>query len=116
MNVITKSVLVISSVVLAACSESEQTSNGTAPPQSVSAAEQVAQARALHAQSVELGFAWVATTKQLAAAEAALQNGDIDAAKTAATEAHALASASIAQAHTEAESWQNRMPFMESGH
>lgn len=110
---------------LMGCSEPEP-SAVTAPATRAAALEQattspanavdrIEQARDLHKTSVELGFAWVATGKHLQAAEKALEAGDEAAALAAAEQAVALARASITQAETEAEAWQGRLPFNQTG-
>ena len=122
-SILQKALLSTVIVVMGACSDEQQASQPAQP--AAAAAEQVtdaaaepqstealvAQARTLYDQSVSLGFSWVATGKQVDAAEAALAAGEEAAAQAAAEEAIALAQASIAQAEGEAAAWQNRMPF-----
>lgn len=103
-------VLLIVSLGLSACASTLASSNKPTIT-AATAAEQLTQARVAFERSVELGFAWVATGKQIRRAELALAAGDVQAASAAAAEALALANASITQAQTESTAWQTRGPF-----
>jgi len=82
------------------------------PDATTSAANQtLQQAQQLHAEASRAGFAWVATGQQIQAAADALDRNDMQAALAAATQALALATASVAQAEREANAWQTRAPF-----
>jgi multidrug resistance efflux pump len=64
-------------------------------------------AEAAEKQADQLRNKWTATEAQLAAAKKAATAGDFDAAIQAATEAEALAKASIVQASSEKERWKD---------
>jgi multidrug resistance efflux pump len=64
-------------------------------------------AEAAEMQANQLRNKWTTTEAQLAAAKKAAAGGDFDMAATAATEAEALAKASIFQATSEQERWKD---------
>jgi multidrug resistance efflux pump len=64
-------------------------------------------AEAAEKQADQLRNKWTTTEAQIAAAKKAAERGDFDAATKAATEAEALAKASIFQATSEKERWKD---------
>ncbi len=74
-------------------------------------AAQLEAAQASFAEAKAAGHAWRANRLALEAAERALTAGDEAEARARIDEAMQLAEASLAQAATEAETWQTRMPF-----
>jgi multidrug resistance efflux pump len=83
---------------------------GAAPAFAASEADYkaaLAAAEAAEKQADQLRNKWTTTEAQLAAAKKAATAGDFDAAIKAATEAEALAKASIVQASSEKERWKD---------
>ena len=72
--------------------------------------EEIAQARATHAQAQALGHGWSVTSRYIEQAETALAEGRSEEAMAAAQRATLTATQSVAQAKAEQADWSNRVP------
>ena len=93
------------------CHSATPTGTPTGTPAQADAQATLEHARQLYEKSESLGFAWRAAKEHLLLAQTEFESGNYNQAHQAATEAAALAEASIAQAEREATAWRKRIPF-----
>ncbi|HIG61283.1 MAG TPA: hypothetical protein EYQ22_10410 [Gammaproteobacteria bacterium] len=66
--------------------------------------------KSLYNGAKQKDHAWIATSREIAVAEKALEAGDLAAARQAALRAQLTAQASLAQANLESQAWRTRVP------
>lgn len=107
-----KIILTMMLVILAGCAQPEpvQSTSAQANGGRAEVEQIIAQANETYQLAKEKQHAWTVTGRLLTSARAELQQGEVEAAKMTAQRALFTAEASVAQAKTQAEAWQARVP------